>query len=65
LRGKLDDKTRAGKDWRTFAKAIQIATADLEKNKEKFEVEDANYQLIDLEEARSEGIMPIPYVSQK
>jgi hypothetical protein len=65
LRGKLDDKTRASKDWRTFAKAIQIATADLEKNKEKFEVEDANYQLIDLEEARSEGIMPIPYVSQK
>lgn len=63
LRGKLDEKSRAGKDWRTFAKAIQIATADLEENKEKFEADDARYQLIDLEEARSEGIMPIPYAA--
>jgi hypothetical protein len=60
LRGKLDEKVRAGRDWKTFAKAIQIATDDLEKNKDKFEGNDANYQRIDLDEARTEGIMPIP-----
>lgn len=60
LRGKLDEKARAGKDWKTFAKAIQIATDDLEKNKDNFEGNNANYQFIDLDEARAEGIMPIP-----
>jgi hypothetical protein len=63
LRGKLDEKVREGKDWKTFARAIQIATDDLEKNKEKFEANDPNYQLIDLDEARTEGIMPIPYTA--
>jgi hypothetical protein len=60
LRGKLDEKARGGKDWKTFAKAIQIATDDLEKNKDNFEGNNANYQFIDLDEARAEGIMPIP-----
>ena len=61
LRGKLDEKTRGGRDWKTFAKAVQIATDDLEKNEDNFEGDNANYQFIDLDEARSEGIMPIPY----
>jgi hypothetical protein len=60
LRGKLDEKARGGKDWKTFAKAIQIATDDLEKNKDNFEGNNAAYQFIDLDEARAEGIMPIP-----
>jgi hypothetical protein len=60
LRGKLDEKARSGRDWKTFARAIQIATDDLEKNKENFEGNNANYQMIDLDEARTEGIMPIP-----
>jgi len=63
LRGKLDEKARGGRDWKTFARAIQIATDDLEKNKEKFESTDPNYQLIDLDKAREEGIMPIPYTA--
>ena len=63
LRGKLDEKVRGEKDWKTFARAIQIATDDLEKNKAKFEANDANYQMIDLDEARTEGIMPIPYTA--
>ncbi|HEX7515668.1 MAG TPA: hypothetical protein VF345_00115 [Chthoniobacterales bacterium] len=63
LRGKLDEKVRGEKAWKTFAKAIQIATDDLEKNKAKFEANDPNYQLIDLDEARTEGIMPIPYTA--
>jgi hypothetical protein len=60
LRGKLDEKACGGRDWKTFAKAIQIATDDLEKNKDNFEGNNAAYQFIDLDEARSEGIMPIP-----
>ena len=60
LRGKLDEKARGGRDWKTFAKAIQIATDDLEKNKDNFEGSNPNYQFIDLDEARTEGIMPIP-----
>jgi hypothetical protein len=63
LRGKLDEKVRGEKSWKTFARAIQIATDDLEKNKGKFEGNDANYQMIDLDEAREEGIMPIPYTA--
>ena len=63
LRGKLDEKVRGEKAWKTFARAIQIATDDLAKNKAKFEGNDANYQMIDLDEARDDGIMPIPYTA--
>jgi hypothetical protein len=63
LRKTLDEKVRGGRDWKTFAKAIQIASDDLDKNKERFESTDPNYQLIDLDEARSKGIMPLPYTA--
>ncbi len=63
LRGKLDEKARDGRDWKTFAKAIQIASDDLEKNKDNFEGNNAAYQFIDLDEARAEGIMPIPFTA--
>jgi hypothetical protein len=60
LRDKLDQKVRDGRNWKTFAKAVQAGTEDLAKNKEKINAGDANYQWIDLAEARSDGIMPIP-----
>jgi hypothetical protein len=60
LRDKLDESSRDTRAWKSFARAIQIATADLAKNQEKFDAGDPGYQLIDLDEARSEGIMPIP-----
>ncbi len=63
MRGKLDEKAREEKAWKTYARAIQIATDDLEKNKANFEGDNANYQWIDLDEARTEGIMPIPYTA--
>jgi hypothetical protein len=65
LRDKIDPAVRARRDWKTFAKAIQVGTEDLAKNKEKLEAEDANYQWIDLAEARAEGIMPISYAEGK
>jgi hypothetical protein len=65
LRDKLDAATRARRDWKTFAKAIQTGTDDLTRNKEKFAADDPSYQWIDLAEARSQGIMPIPYSAGK
>ena len=65
LRDKLDAATKARRDWKTFAKAIQTGTEDLIKNKEKFAADDPSYQWIDLAEARSQGIMPIPYSAGK
>jgi hypothetical protein len=65
LRDKLDDATKARRDWKTFAKAIQTGTDDLTKNKEKFAADDPSYQWIDLAEARAQGIMPIPYSAGK
>jgi hypothetical protein len=65
LRDKLDAAVKARRDWKTFAKAIQTGTDDLTKNKPKLDAADANYQWIDLAEARSEGIMPIPFAPAK
>lgn len=61
LRDKLDAAVRTRRDWKTFAKAVQVGTEDLAKNKEKLDAADANYQWIDLIDARNAGIMPIPY----
>lgn len=65
LRDKVDAGVRARHDWKTFAKAIQVGTEDLAKNKEKLDSDDPLYQWIDLAEARSRGIMPIPYSAGK
>jgi hypothetical protein len=62
LRDKLDPAVRARRDWKTFAKAIQVGTEDLTKNKARIDAgDDPTYQWIDLSEARAQGIMPIPY----
>lgn len=60
LRGKLDDKTKETKAWGTFALAVQIASADIAQNAEKFGAGNPGFQIIDLDKAREEGIMPIP-----
>jgi len=60
LREKLDDEVKETRAWGTFARAIQIASANLAQNAEKFDAGDPGYQMIDLDEAREEGIMPIP-----
>ena len=63
LRDKLDPALRARRDWKTFAKALQTGTEDLAKNKDKIDAADANYQWIDLADARADGIMPISYAA--
>src|SRR5437762_2918780 len=37
LRDKLDATTKSRRDWKTFAKAVQVGTDDLTKNKEKLD----------------------------
>ena len=62
IRAKLDKKTGESLAWKTFATAIALGTQNLEKHKEKFEVDDEpQYQVIDVNEARKDGIMPIAY----
>jgi hypothetical protein len=65
LRDKLDSAMKGRRDWKTFAKAIQTGTEDLLKNKPKLDAADPNYQWIDLTEARTQGIMPIPYLAAR
>ena len=60
LREKLPDNVKETKAWASFARAIQIASEDLATNADKFDNGDPGYQMIDLDEAREEGIMPIP-----
>jgi hypothetical protein len=65
LRDKLDAAVKTRRDWKTFAKAVQTGTEDLIKNRPKLDAADPSYQWIDLAEARSQGIMPIPYAATK
>ena len=62
IRAKLDKKTADSHAWKTFATALALGTQTLEEHKEKFEAEDEpQYQVIDINEARKDGIMPIAY----
>ncbi|MFL6588682.1 MAG: hypothetical protein ACJ8M4_00770 [Chthoniobacterales bacterium] len=65
LRDKVDPAVRGRRDWKTFAKAIQVGSEDLANQKTKLDAADPLYQWIDLAEARSQGIMPISYSAGK
>jgi hypothetical protein len=52
--------------FKTFEAAVDVGTQALEDDAKHFDDEnDLDYQLIDLAEARSEGIMPIGYTPSK
>ena len=57
----LDDEVTDGHAWKSFAGAVKKATDDLEENGEKMDEGDPEYQIIDIQEARDDGIMPISY----
>ena len=62
LRAKLDSKVAQSVPWKTFATALAVGTQNLAKHSAKFEAEDEpQYQIIDINEARKDGIMPISY----
>jgi hypothetical protein len=58
---KLSGKVADSKAWKSFEAAIIDKTNDLDKNAEKFDAGDPEWQLIDVEEARDKGIMPIAF----
>ena len=62
IRSSLDKKVAQSVAWKTFATALAVGSQRLEKNKANFEAEDQpQYQIIDINEARQDGIMPISY----
>ncbi len=58
----LSDGARANAAWRTFKTAVSYATALYTRDKAKFQ-DDTNpdYQVIDVADARADGVMPIPF----
>lgn len=61
LQEKLPEKISESSAWKTFAQAIAVGTADLKKNRRRFNGPNTDYQINEVAEARSEGIMPISY----
>ena len=58
----FSDDNKDEPDWKTFAAAVAVGTGNLQKFAAKFESEDdPSYQIIDIDEARKDGIMPISY----
>jgi hypothetical protein len=49
----------------TFEAAVDIGTKNLEDHADDFKGDDSDYQLVDIAAARSEGIMPIGYSSDR
>lgn len=47
--------------WKSFEGAVAVGTEALEEDAEKFESDDLEYQVIDIEEARKVGILPIKF----
>ncbi|HNV69843.1 MAG TPA: hypothetical protein PKO06_09110 [Candidatus Ozemobacteraceae bacterium] len=57
----LTAKWRNSSSWREFRRAAADGAEQFEEQKTKLEGSDPMYQVIDLEEARRRGIMPIAY----
>lgn len=73
LRPLKDDKNSALKkleehknkeSWASFESAVSVGTDALKENQKKFDSDDLDYQLIDLEKAREMGILPITYTKK-
>lgn len=57
------EKLKNQKSYKTFEAAVDTATQDLEDHADDFDDEEnLDYQLVDISEARREGIMPLGYV---
>lgn len=50
--------------WASFESAVSVGTDALKENQKKFDSDDLDYQLIDLEAAREMGILPITYTKK-
>jgi hypothetical protein len=61
LTDQLSNKAVNSKAWKSFVAGVITATDDLDKNEEKLDAGDPEYQTIDIAEARNNGIMPIAF----
>jgi hypothetical protein len=59
----VDEEARGKNSWGTFCAAVAMGNADIAENKEKFNQEDVNYQLVSIAAARQLGILPIAFDS--
>jgi len=57
----LSENVADSKAWKSFEAAVATATDDLDKNQEKFDAGDPDWQIIDIAEVRNDGIMPISF----
>ncbi|MBI2823397.1 MAG: hypothetical protein HYX69_01760 [Planctomycetia bacterium] len=59
----VDDSWRKKSSWATFCAAVAAGNEDLEKNKDKFNKSDPEYQTVPVAAARKLGILPIAFDS--
>jgi len=59
----VDEDSSSKNSWGTFCAAVAMGNADIAKNKDKFNQEDVNYQLVSIAAARQLGILPIAFDS--
>ncbi len=57
----VDKEWRDKNSWGTFCAAVAMGNADLEENKDKFNQDDVDYQLVSIAAARQLGILPIAF----
>jgi hypothetical protein len=63
---KKREKLKNQASFKTFQAAVDVATKDLEDHADDFDDEDnTDYQLVDIAEARSEGIMPLAFTPDR
>ena len=59
----LDEEIAEGDGWKSFVTALVVGSQNLSKNHAKFEAaDDPQFQIIDIDESRKDGIMPISYM---
>jgi hypothetical protein len=63
---KKREKLKNQASFKTFQAAVDVATKDLEDHADDFDDEDnTDYQLVDIAEARSDGIMPLAFTPDR
>lgn len=57
----VDAETREKGSWATFCAAVAMGNADMAENKDKFNQDDVDYQVVSIAAARQMGILPIAF----
>jgi len=59
----VDASWREKDSWATFCAAVAMGNEDMAKNRDKFNKDDADYQIVSIAAARRMGILPIAFDS--